>query len=369
MRGVGWLIVLCSVAGLSACFPDDPREREQARGLAGGVGGSGGEAGVAGRGGGGASHGGGAGSSGSSGSAGVGGACAHDCLGGACVEGRCQPFFVLKGETGIAQLALDETQLFWTNEKAGRVGVVTLGGEVRQVLTGVPNPWGIDVDAQSVYWTDSDGPHKSDKALRNWSSLAMSGTDTASAIAVDGTYAYWVDLEFGLRRIPLIGGPAEPFVPGALVGVWALEIDDSGTVYWPSYGASAQTGTINASVLILGIPATSVLASGQAQPVSTALRGGYLYWANLGGQIMRLDLPDGPPELLVDGQVKAIHVAVDSDNVYWTNFTGSGAVRRAPLHGGPVTDIANSLPFPRAILVNDTALYWATDDGIMGLAK
>ena len=46
------------------------------------------------------------------------GRCDHDCLGGECTAGACQPFVVAGGLTGPGELALDESRIYWeTNDQ------------------------------------------------------------------------------------------------------------------------------------------------------------------------------------------------------------------------------------------------------------
>ena len=57
------------------------------------------------------------------------GACGHDCRGGECLEGVCDPAFVATGQQSPSGLALDEDYVYWANQTAtGTVSRVSKTG-------------------------------------------------------------------------------------------------------------------------------------------------------------------------------------------------------------------------------------------------
>jgi hypothetical protein len=76
-----------------------------------------------------------------------------------------------------------------------------------------------------------------------------------------------------------------------------------------------------------------------------------------------------------------VTVVPDATHVYWStvlakvdengNDVPLGAVRRAPLAGGAVEDLATAMPSPWVIALADTMIYWANagDHAIYGMAK
>src|SRR5436305_1356421 len=64
------------------------------------------------------------------------------------------------------------------------------------------------------------------------------------------------------------------------------------------------------------------LGSNQRFVRCMALDGEYLYWANNErGEIMRLRLPNGAPEVVVANQGRPFSIALDATTIYWS--TGS----------------------------------------------
>ncbi len=103
----------------------------------------------------------------------------------------------------------------------------------------------------------------------------------------------------------------------------------------------------------------TVLASGQDRPTGIATDGTSVYWATLGGDVMKVDKSGGTPATIASGQIAAREIAVDSTNVYWTGYgTGTWAVMKVPLSGGPPTMVASALS-PTGLAVDATTIYWS----------
>ncbi len=49
------------------------------------------------------------------------GACGHDCAGGACSAGICQPVVLAAGLTRPGSMAIDDANVYWTEHSVGRV--------------------------------------------------------------------------------------------------------------------------------------------------------------------------------------------------------------------------------------------------------
>src|SRR4051794_1309885 len=49
------------------------------------------------------------------------GRCGHDCLGGTCQAGACQPVTLASGLAGPVGVHLDDTSVFWVEHKGGTV--------------------------------------------------------------------------------------------------------------------------------------------------------------------------------------------------------------------------------------------------------
>ena len=86
------------------------------------------------------------------------GSCGHDCLGGPCVGGACQPVVIGVAPGGFhpTHLAIDLTHAYMGLADATfAIGRVPLSGGVVEILAPSDNPEGIAVDATHVYWSNS----------------------------------------------------------------------------------------------------------------------------------------------------------------------------------------------------------------------
>src|SRR5579859_4125816 len=71
------------------------------------------------------------------------GACGHDCQGGACSNGACQPVTLASGQSGIQKLVIDATTLYWTSSN-GYIGRLGKDGQgLTHVLSGLQDLAGI----------------------------------------------------------------------------------------------------------------------------------------------------------------------------------------------------------------------------------
>lgn len=91
------------------------------------------------------------------------GTCGHDCLGGACRAGVCQPVTLARGEE-IHDLAIGETDAYWINEGGDVRSVALAGGSPVTLATGFPTrDWtyadiekgAVTQDAEHVYFAIS----------------------------------------------------------------------------------------------------------------------------------------------------------------------------------------------------------------------
>jgi hypothetical protein len=296
------------------------------------------------------------------------GACGHSCQGGACVGSACQPVVLAAGPGSAYAIAVDATDVYWTNDSGTIMKVPLAGGATTTVASGQNSPRGIAVDATSVYWTTYIGGTVM-KAPRGGGAptTLASGQSFPLTMAVDATSVYWVNWTNPgtVMKIPLGGGAPKTLASGQNRpdGIAV----DATSVYWTN---DANPGTVMKAPL--GGGASTMLASGQNFPQAMAVDATSVYWVNVSdGTLMKVPIGGGAATTLATGQSSPIGLAVDATSVYWVNFTDPGTVMKVPLGGGAPTTIASAQKIPFAIAVDTTSVYWTNPGGgtVMKVAK
>ncbi len=121
------------------------------------------------------------------------GRCGHDCQGGACNAGACQPTVLFDGLSGrVAGLTSDGTNLYW-GAGAGVYYGATSGGGVHTIFDvgGAIAVHDVAVDASSVYWTAGDGLFACPKPPSTCPPPPTRLSTTGFALALDPTNVYW----------------------------------------------------------------------------------------------------------------------------------------------------------------------------------
>jgi hypothetical protein len=265
------------------------------------------------------------------------GSCGHDCLGGACQAGVCQPAVLLSGHPLVHFLAVDATSLYFTvdpggSPTGGSVQKMPLaGGPVTTLASGLLSPQGIAVDPSFVYWASEFGDTITRLPLGGGTPVTLlSGVTGALGVAVDGSAIYFSRISGGaVWKAPLSGGA-------------------------PTLLASSTT-TPNDGAVGIAVRATN------------------LYFGTYSA-VEEVSIAGGAVTTLVTGQNDAIAVAVDDTFLYWTNLYGGGLMRK-PLAGGPATSLLPGLStYGDGIAVDAKAIYFAIADAsnvstILRLAK
>ncbi len=300
------------------------------------------------------------------------GLCGHDCQGGACEAGACQPLALYQGPVGDNNvfsapwgLALDVDNVYWTDNQAGTVMKTSkLGGAATQ-LTTTPKPLELAIDSTSLYWTSQGGPVVA-------MALAGGGLTTLASFSA-GTYGIAVDPEwvYFTTTAPFDGEVVKVAHDGSGQAVLAsgegnpVAVATTGSaIYWanqqPSFNAmTQQQGDIIGTVPIDG-GATITIASGQYGATNLALDSDFVYWDISGVALYKASLDGGTAENL--GRSCGGSVAVDATGVY---CAGSGVITRMPLGGGEATTVASYsqytmglATFSRDIALDATSVYW-----------
>jgi sugar lactone lactonase YvrE len=305
------------------------------------------------------------------------GVCGHDCLGGACSGGVCQPVTLASGQRTPWCIALDSANVYWTNYDGGTVMKVSLDGTTMTTLaTGGGIPYGIAVDSTNVYWVDANG----NGAL--WSVPLNGGTGVLlaaggvrsqyRAVSVDSTRVYWEDEDNpgGIFAASPDGGARTMIARGDYANSTCHLALDRNNVYWLAYpgqdavDSAPLFGDGGAPKRLASIPSPLGDVWGIASDSTS------VYWTQSDtGSVLSVPINGGPVTMLASGSGSPTGIAVDAQRVYWTDE--DGAIRSVPLRGGAQITHATGQSLPIDLAVDAKAIYWVTRGGgtVMKVAK
>ena len=267
------------------------------------------------------------------------GRCGRSCLGGACVEGQCQPVPIVTGKSapnwdgvypyGIA-LATDAIYYSDGVRGVGFVWKVSKQGGIPEIA--IPNE---GAEAFAEYC------------------LVDGGGENAGWLATRTGHVHWHGCMDRLRDLDVATGET------TRIGTLAVSyIATSETAVFGTRQRAVAMATMGEVVeLTLADGVETVLASYQGRPRYLALDADHVYWSDLDGPIMRAAQgAAGGAEPVAMGTAPE-GIAVDDAYVYWTE-PSRGAVVRANKVGGVVETIATGQDQPVQILVDGDFVYW-----------
>jgi hypothetical protein len=295
------------------------------------------------------------------------GACGHDCLGGACLAGSCQPVVVATSAQGNIGVAVNASGVFWTSEDGNVRTVPLAGGPVTTLASAQPALEGIAVDATRVYWvtgSSGGGTVTSLPVGGSTPSVIAGGQGRPEALTIDATTVYWTTNESGtVASAPLGGGPVTVLASG-LDHPYGIAVDAS-FVYWTNAGSMADAGAVMRVAIGGGTPDT--LSLGRSYPWHLAVDATSVYWLESDGNqptskpsLMKMPKDGGSPvTLAVPPPTFVSGIVVDATRVYWTGSSKTdGYVMAVPLGGGAATTLANNQADPLGLAEDATSIYW-----------
>jgi hypothetical protein len=286
-----------------------------------------------------------------------------DCPSGmACVAGGCflEPAPAGPLVTGLPNpwyLALDATYVYVSagdSPNGEIVRVPIAGGPLSVVAPSQEEPQGLVVTGGTLYWVTRYGDMLSQMPVGGGSATTIAATGTwPQFLAIQGNTAIWAS-DFQVNAVALGGGTPDMLVSGTVLGVFA---NDATYVYW-SDGSTIQ------KVPIAGGSSTPVV-TGQTNIVSLGVDASSVYFATRGGALMKADLTTGTPTQLApyggpppNSFTAASDLVVDGANLYWSD---GYSVRRVPTAGGASTLLASGQHYVSSLVVDGTYVYWSVE--------
>jgi hypothetical protein len=148
---------------------------------------------------------------------------------------------LLNAATTPHGIAVDADYLYWTNTDDGTLSRLPLSGGSEDVfITGEGEPFGVAVDASYIYWTDKLGDRvRRAKLVDGTEKMTIADVDGPRAIAVDAQYVYWTEFDGAAVRCAPIEGMHQPTVlfqgDVNLSSPWGLALNDK-SVFWTDPG-------------------------------------------------------------------------------------------------------------------------------------
>lgn len=313
------------------------------------------------------------------------GACDHDCLGGACFLGKCQPVVIAINTTKPRAFIVDETHVYWTDtinttaqERLQRAPIFSDAGTEVLYVNGALS-WGdsFTVSSSEVVFGDDKidggiygcaktgcadgGPRTLYGRVNNPRDvhLLSSGELTWTEAAADGGIdrcTYPCTSPF-TRLVVNEGVPENLAVtPAALFwtkdlppGVWTKANADASVVQLGDAGVVGQLAAVHERVFVATGTGSGLLA------IPTNGAAAVVYGAEVS---------------------PVVAVATDGKDVYFAEGVPNGRILRCPVgdcSAGPV-EIAKAISVPDSVFVDAKSVYWfggqtATGSYIMRVAK
>jgi len=316
------------------------------------------------------------------------GACGHACLGGACSEGRCQPFLLASGLTNPTHLRIDQGAAYWVNgertvQSCSVAGCNTAPTQVLQ-LPATRAITGLAVRSGTVYILTqlmADGTGTFESCPSTGCATATKIVDTPVgpfSLTYDATNAYFLTQAPSVVRCAwptCAGGPVAVAAGG--VNGWFEVVADDTTLYW--WGAGPAQNLDKSFIYRAdkghdgGAP--TILLSDRPRP-RLAARAATVFVAERGaaaGEVYSMGSTGLGRVTLAPSEVSPQGIAVDGTHVYWARGGLSGAIRRCESAGcnGAPTTIADAQNDPASPQVTDQAVYWTEFGGgtVRGVAK
>jgi hypothetical protein len=310
------------------------------------------------------------------------GACGHDCLGGGCVDGRCQPVVVSTLE-GVASFGMID----------GIIHAVAITADLNNVLRRVdvrqpvPVPLGppplqnkiifeggdIRTGTNALIQYDYNVVHTVSLETGAVTQLFKGLEGNVASCAGAGGMVWWIYHDYStgeslLYRAPEHGSAA--VADPSIYPHWELPVfvDEQGAYIWDP----------TTSVLMRyppeggpGVPMLNMPENTGGLVVTSDAKNLYMNtFGNVTSTLFAVPRGGGAPRNLAQIGVGVMVGVADASHIYLQN-AGSGSVSRVPIEGGDEEVIATGqyLQSNKPLFLDERAVYWLAGEAVWRLAK
>lgn len=312
------------------------------------------------------------------------GRCGHDCLGGACTTGVCQPLLLWAGADTPSQIVTSDTHVYGINAFGTVSRIPKDGGTLVPLVAGrdtaqAPPPQ-IAIANGSLYYTSMTLDGGADggvyaQALDGGRPVLMAPSDDPLAIIAGPTYVTWTEGNgegpaptTGVKRCKVASceSTIETPVPRESGTIYSIAIDGANNLYWANAGTAPTWPESEVAMCKLPACTPVTLATTPSQPFDLVLDKTTVYWTTLSGTVSSCSIPLGcteQPTKLDTFQYRPGFLAASGALLFWTNRDGTiKSIPKVPPTppAPPAERIVYQLrgAWPWAIVVEADALYW-----------
>jgi Stigma-specific protein, Stig1 len=311
------------------------------------------------------------------------GRCGHDCLGGECALGVCQPFTVAPGQSNPGSIVSDGLYVYWTGSDVDAKNPyvarrrVDASDAIKVIAPHEARAVGLTISPSGIEWL-GDGRVRSCKAPDcdggpNDLQPTVSDCFEILYFPLKSTLFWSCQTVYAQNNGSLWSGPipgtTSTHVQPSSLNPTAIA-SDADNVYWLNASGFNSEATYNTDGSIWRWRAsdgmTTALVTGLAAQLSKiAVGSGALYFTPGGVDIFRIPLPNGvlsPPKFADAREVGGM--VADENALYWSDYRG-GVIERCP-H-------SSQCPMPEVIAPGQTdagemtqdaiSIYWTAENG------
>jgi hypothetical protein len=245
-------------------------------------------------------------------------------------------------------VAVDATTVYVAAQMTGPlIAVPVAGGTPTQLATA--SVFTVTIDETSIYWSDGRSIYSCSKQGCAASTVALSPSGLAHGIAVDAANVYWANTSDGkVTKVGKKGGASVVLASGGYP--YQIAVDDA-NVYWTDQSFAAVMKVPTAG----GTPVQLATCVG---PMGIAVDGTNVYYTTGDGKMMQVS-KGGGAALTLSAELgnEPWGIATDGKNVYGASME-HGTIVRVPVGGGAATALAWGQGDPAGVAVDDTFVYW-----------